>query len=79
MQIEVIMAKYRPKSYPQGIFAPVFLCKQIQAGTFEYTLNILIDKVLDLSSVKSRYKNDETGSPAYDPGALLKVIFFSIF
>jgi transposase len=71
------MPKFKPKSFPQGIFAPIFLCRQIQPGTFEYTLCKLIDNVLDLSAFDQRYSNDHTGAPAYDPGALLKVIFLA--
>ncbi len=71
------MPKFKPKSFPQGIFAPVFLCRQIQPGTFEFTLCKLIDNVLDLSAFDRRYRNDCTGAPAYDPGALLKVIFLA--
>lgn len=40
------MAKYKPYSYAQGQFIPVFFDKQIQPGTFEFTLNYLIDNEL---------------------------------
>jgi len=71
------MAKYKPYSYAQGQFVPVFFNKQIQKGTFEYTLNYLIDNELDLSIFDLRFKNDETGAPAYDPRILLKIILFA--
>jgi transposase len=71
------MAKYKPYSYSQGQFIPVFFGKQIQPGTFEYTLNYLIDNELDLSIFDERFCNDITGAPAYDPRILLKVILFS--
>ncbi len=71
------MAKYKPYSYAQGQFIPVFFSKQIQPGTFEYTLNYLIDNELDLSIFDERFRNDITGAPAYDPRILLKVILFS--
>ncbi len=71
------MAKYKPYSYAQGQFIPVFFNKQIQKGTFEYTLNYLIDSELDLSIFDLRFKNDETGAPAYDPRILLKIILFA--
>lgn len=61
------MAKYKAYSTSQGIFTPVHLSHQIQPGTFEYTLHHLIDTVLDLSDLESRFNNDETGAPAYDP------------
>ena len=72
-----MMAKYKPYSYAQGQFIPVFFHKQLQKGTFEYSLNYLIDNTLDLSFFDTRYNNDETGSPAYDPRILLKIILFA--
>lgn len=71
------MPKYKPNSTSQGIFAPVHLSHQIQSGTFEYTLNHLVDNVLDLSILDSRFKNDETGAPAYAPKILLKIVLFA--
>jgi transposase len=71
------VARYKPYSYKQGKFIPVFFDKQIQPGTFEYTLSHLIDNELDLSIFNDRFKNDETGAPAYDPKILLKIILFA--
>ncbi len=71
------MAKYKPYSYAQGQFIPVFFNKQIQKGTFEYTLNYLVDNELDLKIFDLRFRNDETGAPGYDPRILLKVILFA--
>jgi transposase len=71
------VAKYKPYSYAQGKFISVFFDKQIQQGTFEYTLHHLIDNELDLSIFNDRFKNDETGAPAYDPKILLKIILFA--
>ena len=71
------MPKFKPYSRSQGIFAPVHLSHQIQPGTFEYTLNHLVDNVLDLSILASRFSNDETGAPAYDPKILLKIVLFA--
>ena len=71
------MAKYKPYSYTQGQFVPVFFNKQIQPGTFEYTLNYLVDHELDLAIFDDRFRNDITGAPAYDPRILLKVILFA--
>jgi hypothetical protein len=51
---------------------PVSFDRQILPGTFEHTLNRLIDQDFDLSMFEARYKNDETGAPAYDPAILLK-------
>lgn len=71
------MAKYKPYSYAQGAFIPVHFDHQIQPGTFEYTLSRLIDSELDLSIFDSRFNNDETGAPAYDPRLLLKIVLFA--
>jgi transposase len=71
------MAKYKPYSYGQGQFIPVFFAEQILPGTFEFALNQLIDDKLDLSIFDIRFKNDETGAPAYDPRILLKIILFA--
>ena len=45
--------------------------------TIEHTLNHLINQELDLSFFDGRYRNDETGAPAYDPRILLKIILFA--
>lgn len=71
------MAKYKPYSYDQGQFIPVFFSKQILPGTFEFALNQLIDGKLDLTTFDKRFCNDDTGAPAYDPRILLKIILFA--
>ena len=71
------MARYKPYSYAQGKFIPVFFNKQILPGTFEYTLSYLIDNEFDLAIFDDRFKNDETGAPAYDPKILLKIILYA--
>jgi len=71
------MARYKESDYTQGKFIPIHFDKQIFPGTFEYTLHYLIDNELDLSVFDARYKNDETGAPAYDPAILLKIILFA--
>lgn len=70
------MAKYKYYSYEQQLIIPVNLKSQIVEGTFEYTLNHVIDQ-LDLSDFAEKFHNDETGAPAYDPAILLKVILFA--
>ena len=71
------MARYKDYSYDQGQFIPIFFDKQILAGTFEHTLNHLIDEEMDLSVFDERFRNDETGAPAYDPAILLKIILYA--
>lgn len=71
------MARYKSYSYVQGKFIPVHFEKQIIPGTFEYSLNHLVDHELDLSIFDERYRNEETGATAYDPKILLKIILFA--
>lgn len=68
------MARYKNYNYAQMKLLPVSFDRQILPGTFEHTLNWLIDEEFDLSAFESRYRNDETGAPAYDPAILLKII-----
>ncbi len=71
------MARYKDYSYDQGKFIPVNFHDQIQPGTFEYTVNYIVDNEIDLTIYEPRYINDETGAPAYDPAILLKIILFA--
>jgi transposase len=71
------MARYKKYCYDQGKFLSVHFHKQISEGTFEYTLSYLVDNEVDLSPFDSKYKNDDTGAPAYDPAILLKIILFA--
>ena len=71
------MAKFKPYSYEQQLMIPVSLSRQVLPGTFEYILNTLIDTKLDLSIFNEKYRNDETGARAFDPGILLKIILFA--
>jgi transposase len=70
------MARYKEYSYEQTKLIPIAFSQQILAGTFEYTLNYLIDNEFDLSSFEQRYHNEETGAPAYDPAIMLKIILY---
>lgn len=71
------MAHYKPYSYAQGKFIPIHFEKQILPGTFEYSLNHIINNELDLSIFDERYRNEETGATAYDPKILLKIVLFA--
>ena len=70
------MARYKETEKAQGLFLNVNLYEQIIPGTFEYTLNFLIDKKLDLSIFDRKYNNDYTGAPAIQPKILLKIIIY---
>ena len=69
------MARFKDYNYDQSKLLPINFSEQILPGSFESTLNYLVDNELDLSVFNSRYNNDETGCPAYDPAILLKIIF----
>lgn len=71
------MARYKSYSYEQAMFIPVHFQKQIIPGSFEYALSYIVDNELELSIFETRYKNDETGAPAYDPGILLKIVLYA--
>ena len=71
------MARYKEYCYEQTKLIPIAFSQQILPGTFEYTLNYLIDKEFDLSVFEKRYHNDETGAPAYDPAILLKIVLYA--
>ena len=71
------MARYKEYSYEQTELIPVCFDQQIVPGSFEYALNYIVDNELDLSGFDSRFNNDETGAPAYDPAIMLKIILFA--
>ena len=51
------MARYKDYSYEQTKLIPIAFSQQILPGTFEYTLNHLIDNEFDLSIFEQRYHN----------------------
>jgi transposase len=71
------MARYKHYDYGQTKLLPISYERQILPGTFEHTLSYLIDNKIDLSVFEDRYRNDETGAPAYDPALLLKIVLFA--
>ena len=71
------MPNYKPYNYDQSSMVVINYQEQLQAGTFEHALHHLIDTRMDLSIFYPRYKNDDTGRPAYDPAILLKIILFA--
>jgi hypothetical protein len=52
------MARYKEYSYSQGKFIPIHFSKQILPGTFEYTLNYLIDVEVVLHCIQ--HEKDST-------------------
>ena len=71
------MARYKPYKYDQMVLVPLSFQEQLEPGTFEHTLNELVEKHLDLSVFEARYQNDRTGARAIHPKLLLKVILFA--
>jgi transposase len=71
------MARYKHYDYDQAKMIPLRFADQILPGTFEYTLNHVVDHDLDLSIFAKRYRNDTNGAPAYDPAILLKIVLFA--
>ncbi len=71
------MAKFKPYSYTQCCFIPVFFNKQIQVGTLEYSINYLIENKFNLTGFDSRYNNNENVAFAYDSHILLKIVLFA--
>ena len=71
------MPRFKAYDYDQDKFIPIRFSKQIVPGTFEYTLNYLIDHVIDVSVFAARFANEDTGAPAYDPALLLKIVLYA--
>jgi len=67
------MARYKDID-TQPKLLPVDLSRQFLPGTFEHAVNYLLDHAIDLSSFDARFKNDDTGAPAYPPAMLLKIV-----
>ncbi|TKB27448.1 hypothetical protein FCL47_04730 [Desulfopila sp. IMCC35006] len=59
------MAKYQPYPNSHDQFIPVFFIKQIQEGTFAYSLCYLIDSKLDLCFSDQRFPNNATDAPVF--------------
>ena len=71
------MPRFKEYDYRQSVMVPVSFDRQILPGTFEHSVNYLVDQKLDLSIFDSRYNNDDTGRPAYDPAILLKIVLLA--
>ncbi len=71
------MAKYKKYNYSQMVMIPVSLENQLIPGTLEHTIHEVVENKIDLSIFSEKYKNDDTGSPAYDPKLLVKVILLA--
>ena len=56
---------------------PIVLESQLIPGSFEHALDVLVDTEVDLSGIEARFRNDETGAPAYDPAVMLKIVLLA--
>lgn len=71
------MPRFIPLNYQQNSMVVINYLDQLQPGTFEYAIHHLVDEKLDLNVFYPKYQNEQTGRPAYDPVALLKIILFA--
>lgn len=71
------MPRFKEYNYQQTVMLPVSFEQQILPGTFEHSINYLVDQKLDLSIFHQRYRNDDGGRPAYDPSILLKIVLLA--
>lgn len=71
------MLRFKDYNPDQSVLLPISFDRQILPGTFEYTLNYLVNLKLDLSIFHHKYNNDVTGRPAYDPALLLKIVLLA--
>ena len=71
------MPHYKNNDRSQIEFIQINYQKQLLPGTFEHTLNYLIDNKIDMSAFDNKYHNEDTGAPAWDPRTLLKIILFA--
>jgi transposase len=69
------MARFKDTEKHQGMFLTVNLYKQLLPGTFEWTVDYLINKA-DVSLFEQKYNNDIKGAAAYHPKVLLKIILY---
>ena len=59
-----------------AMLLPVVLEDQIRAGSFEYALCHLLERV-NLSAFEARYRNESGGASAYHPRVLLKIVLLA--
>jgi hypothetical protein len=67
------MARYKYFDKSQGLFLTVSFEEQLIPGSFEHTVNYLIDQ-LDLSSFDAAFHNDHKGLPPIPPGDAQNIV-----
>jgi transposase len=73
------MAPYKETSRGQGLLLPIDLSEQLIPGTYEDTLNRLLDSEIDIRIFDLKYRNDDTGAPAIELRILLKIILYCYY
>ncbi len=71
------MARYKKYNYSQMVMLPVSLENQLMEGTLEHAIHEIVETKIDTSIFADKYNNDQSGSPAYDPKILLKLVLLS--
>jgi transposase len=71
------LARYQYDDDAQTVMVPVSLEQQLTPGTLELAIPIRVQRCLETSIFAGRYKNDDTGCPAYAPKVLLKVVLLA--
>ena len=69
------MARFKYTDNSQSQLLVVNLKDQLLLGSFEWTIDYLINKT-DLLLFEQNYHNDELGAAAYSPKVLLKSILY---
>jgi transposase len=71
------MARYKEYDPSQGQFLAINFKEQLLPGTFEHTINYIINERIDLSCMDEHFRNDDTGAPAWDPRIMIKIILYA--
>ena len=71
------MPRFKPYDTSQNLLLPINLAERPVPGTFEHTLNYLMDHEINTSIFHEHHNNDQTGRLAYDPAMLLNVVLFA--
>lgn len=71
------MPRFKPYNYDQQVMLAIDFRRQILPGSLEWAIDHIVDHRLDLSVFDTRFRNDDTGTPAFDPAILLKIVLLA--
>lgn len=71
------MSRFKPYNYDQQVMLAIDFRRQILPGTLEWAINHIVDTRLDLSVFDHRFRNDDSGAPAFDPAIVLKIVLLA--